>query len=220
MTNQNQSQPASNYAKQLISLWNSSLNSFFIQVEVEDGPNPPELVVNVRSSEKSYVATVKKEVSLLGRIMETATIQRIPIAKNGEGEWVPTTEGQKMLEESGTKSDYGFYLNMALKMAMIDTSALDELSAEDFLSALQALPEEDSAESTDEQPSIAYDVREKIIGEEDGQEITHLTINVLANDETELNELTTLQKEIAQLHKDGKITVQLKPYTEDERKAF
>lgn len=210
MTNQSQSQPASIYAKQLISLWNSSLNSFFIKVEVEDGPNPPELVVNVCSSNESYLKTVKNEVSLLGRIMETATIQRIPVAQNEERQWVPTAEGQKMLDESGTESDYGMYLNMALKMALIDSSELDELSAEDLLSVLQKLPEADAVKSDDQPPSMAYDVREKIIGEKDGREITHLTINVLDNDETELTELTTLQKEFAQLHKDGKISVQLK----------
>ena len=219
MSNQNQAQPASDAAKRVIELWNAAGNSIFLTVDTEDGPNPPEIIVNVRSSEERYVETAKRDVSFLALLLETASLQRIPLAKNSDGEYTPTEEGQALLEESGKSSDVTSCLLMVLSMAFIDTKAIDEMSPEDLLTILQALSEA-TEQSVDDEPSEKLDIREKVIAKEDGRDVRHITINVLSSSDEKENELKALKEEFVRLHKAGQITVRLKPYTEEEIQAF
>ncbi|MBX9878034.1 MAG: hypothetical protein K2Y22_06200 [Candidatus Obscuribacterales bacterium] len=219
MTNQDQPQPASEAAKQLIQLWNSACNSFFLTVETEDGPNPPEIVVNVRSSEESYVRAAERDIRVLSRIMETAGVQTIPVEQDAAGKWVPTAEGQKTIDESGERTDLTGALLMTLAMVFIDTKALNEVSVEDLLAVLQAMSSE-GEESEAEEPTYSLQIRSKNISKEAGKEITHITINVLSDTDEEEKKLKALQEEFVRLYKSGKITVRLKPYTDEEKSRF
>lgn len=219
MNNQNQAQPASDAAKRVIELWNASINSFFLTMEAEDGPNPPEIVVNVRSGEESYLGVAQRQLSYLARIMETATVEHVPLAKNAEGKLQPTDAGQKALDESGESTDLTFTLLMTLCMVFVDTKALEGVSEEELLAALVPLNEE-TDESSGEVSTGSLEIREKVIGNKDGAEVKHITFNVLAESEDECKDLRALQKEFVSLYKSGKITCALKPYTEEEAKAF
>lgn len=220
MTNNNEAKPASKAAKQLISLWNASLNSIFMTVDVEDGPNPPEIVVNVRSNEADKLRVGKKDLSFLARIMETSTIQHIPLVKNADGQPKPTEEGQKLLDESGQSSDVTLALLMTLAMAFIEEPESSDDVSEDDLMAMLLVMAEATGHSTADIPTESLQIREKVVGKEDGKDVRHITINVLSEKSDADSNLRNLQTEFVALYKAGKITVALKPYTQEEVDSF
>lgn len=221
MTHQNQ-QPASAAAKRIIELWNASNNSFFMTVEAEDGPNPPEILVNVRSNDENLVRAAKKDLHFLARLMETATIQHIQLAKNAKGELKPTEEGQKALDDSGKSSSVTSVLLMTLAMVFIEEPKdSEEISEEDMLTMLQLLAQGMAeSDSDNDETAGSLQIREKVIDKENGKDIKHITINVLSEDPDADKNLKALQEEFVNLYKAEKITVQLKPYTQEEIEAL